>query len=247
MAAMGEAIPAARSAPKTFTALKLAMLDEAAIDQRLTHFDFRLFFYLASASDRETGIARRKQQVIAEALSVTRRAVQLSAGRLAEFEYISVLTKEGGSYTHGYVIEVGQANASSPFRNPKANADSPLARKRRTCTVKKANGAPAKGEPPFAPILPLRSLDVPLTGPMPDAVAASLRKWLGDDIFRSWFAKLTVAGVADGTVTLMAPSTFEAGRIMRDYEKPLIAAWGAVDPSIKRVAAFAAKPEVSKV
>ncbi|WP_168204701.1 hypothetical protein [Tardiphaga sp. vice304] len=155
MAAMGEVIPAARSALKTFTALKLAMLDEAAIDERLTHLDFRLFYYLASASDRETGIARRKQQVIAEALNVTRRAVQLSAGRLAASEYISVLIKEGGSYTHGYVIEVDRANASSLFQNPKANVDSPLARKRRTCTVKKANGDPDKGEPPFAPILPV--------------------------------------------------------------------------------------------
>jgi hypothetical protein len=239
---MGDVIPTARDAHKIFTTLKLAALDAAIIDARLTHLDFRLFYYLASASDWKTRVARRKQQVIAEALSVTRRAVQLSAGRLAALEYISVLVKEGGSYTHGYEIEVGKANASSGFQNPKANANSPLDRKRRTCTAKKANGDAEKGEPAFAPILPLYSLDIPLARPMPDVVVARLRKRVGDGVYRSWFAKITVAGVADGTVTLMAPSPFHATRIINEYEMPLLDAWRAIDPYIERVVAIALTP-----
>lgn len=46
--------------------MKLTALDAAASDQRLTHLDFRLLYYLASATDQETGIARRKQTVMAD-------------------------------------------------------------------------------------------------------------------------------------------------------------------------------------
>ena len=55
-----------RDALRSFTAMKLTALDAAASDQRLTHLDFRLLYYLASATDQETGIARRKQTVMAD-------------------------------------------------------------------------------------------------------------------------------------------------------------------------------------
>ncbi|QDM15433.1 hypothetical protein FNL55_05060 [Tardiphaga sp. vice352] len=81
---------------------------------------------------------------------------------------------------------------------------------------------------------------------MPDVIAISLRKRLGDDIFRSWFAKVTVAGVADGTVTLVAPSPFHATKIIIDYEVQLLVAWRAMDASIERVEAFASKPGIAR-
>ena len=77
---------------------------------------------------------------------------------------------------------------------------------------------------------------------MPDVVVARLRKRLGDAVCRSWFAKVTVASVADGTITLMAPSPFHATRIISEYEVPLLDAWRAIDPCIERVVAVALTP-----
>ena len=55
------------SAVQNFTARKLAAVDRLLVDKRATDLDFRVFWYLVSAADRETGIARRKQQTIADA------------------------------------------------------------------------------------------------------------------------------------------------------------------------------------
>lgn len=238
---MREAAPSVRSgAQKSFTALKFAALDAAAGDERLTHFDFRLFYYLASASDRETGVARRKQQVIANALGVTRRGVQLSAERLAEAGYVTVILKDGGSYTHGYKIMVRKENAGSSFEDVKANAASPMDRKRRTARAENANEGSEKGEPPFAPTLPLNSLYIPSSAqPLPEVVVARLRKRLGNDVFRSWFEKVTVGSVAAGVVTVFAPSAFIASRIINDHETLLLEAWRSLDPCVKQVAARA--------
>lgn len=236
---MPEAAPSVRSgAEKSFTALKLAALDSAASDERLTHFDFRLFYYLASASDRETGVARRKQQVIADALGVTRRGVQLSAQRLAEAGYIIVILKDGGSYTHGYKIMVRKENASSSFEEVKVNAASPMDRNGRTAKAKHANERSERGEPPFAPILPLKSLDIPSSGQrLPEVVVAHLKEGLGNDVFSSWFGRITVSGVSAGVVTMFAPSTYIARQIINHYERHLLKAWRALDPCVKQVTA----------
>jgi hypothetical protein len=145
------------SAVQNLTAQKLAAVDRLLVDKRATDLDFRVFWYLVSAADRETGIARRKQQ---------------SLDRLEAFSYIIVETKEGGTYASGYRIVLGKANADSSsvntnanvdssFVSTKANASSPFVERRRMRHAKKANATAEKGEPSFAPILPLNHLDIP--------------------------------------------------------------------------------------
>lgn len=225
-------------AKKSFTALKLAVLDAAARDQRLTHLDFRLLYYLASASDRQTGIARRKQRVIAAALGVTPRAIQLCTEHLVAAGYVTVITKEGGTYTHGYRIMVGKANANTSYSETEANPASSLSRKRRTERVEMANDSANKDEPPFAPTLPLRSLDYPSSAQLlPEVVIARLKEGLGNDRFISWFGRVTVGGIAAGVVTMFAPSTYIARQIINDYETRLLNAWRAFDPTVERVTA----------
>jgi hypothetical protein len=219
-----------RERAASFTALKFAMLDDAASDHRLTDLDFRLLYYLASATDRDTQIARRKQKVIAAALGVTRRAVQIGAERLSEFEYIVILTKDGGSYTNGYRIVL-----------EKANPDSPLARKRRTRSSKKANETGEKGERSFAPTLPFNSLEIPSRrrGPSSTDVlgpaSAALRQRFGDAVFVSWFSKVRLASETAGVVTLIAPTRFIRSHIEAQYSADLLRVWQSVSPTVERV------------
>ena len=223
---------------KSFTAIKLAALDRAAVDGRLTHLDFRLLYYLASAVDQETGIARRKQGVIADALGVTRRAVQLSLDRLSECGYLDIQTKDGGTYANGYVIAASKANHTSPL---KANGTSPFSKKRRTNTSKKANADAEKGELPFAPIFPFNSLEFPSASrPMPDVVLSNLRKRLGDDVCRCWFGKVAFVSAVDGVVTLVAQTRFLASHINTHFDAPLFDAWRAAEAGVDRVIVVAA-------
>jgi hypothetical protein len=76
-----------------FTARKLKLLDRANVDLRLTDQDYRVLSYISSAVDRETELARRKQQVISTALGKKSvRGVQISLNHLHEFGYLKFET-----------------------------------------------------------------------------------------------------------------------------------------------------------
>jgi hypothetical protein len=64
---------------------------------------------------------------------------------------------------------------------------------------------------------------------------------------RAGSPRFKVAGVADGTVTLVAPSPFHATRIINEYEMPLLDAWRAMDQSIQRIAALASTPGIARI
>lgn len=229
------------SAAQIFTAQKLAAVDRLLIDKRATDLDFRVFWYLVSASDRETGIARRKQQTIADALRRTRRGVQQSLDRLAAHAFIIIETKEGGTYANGYRIVLEKAsedslsvstnaNRDSSFVRTKANPTSPFAGRRRKGHEKKANGAAEKGEPPFAPILPLNHLDIPSRAWVgrPKGLGPAgtvLQQDIGNDVFHAWFSKVTIESETEEKLVLRAPSKFFASRLRRDYEIAMLRAW----------------------
>lgn len=224
----------------SYTSQKLAMLDRAMADGRLTDLDFRVLYYLASAADRETGIARRKQAVIAGAVQRTRRAIQISTDRLSEFGYLIILTKDGGSYTNGYRLIVEKTNKGSPFESKKANVDSPYAKKRRMRTAKKANGSAEKGEPSFAPILPFNSLDTPSRARGPSSTdvlgpAAALERRLGSEKFSSWFGGVSIVEETEDTITLKAPTKFKANYLIQHFETDILAAWQVTKPSVVHI------------
>ena len=223
-----------RDTGENITALKLTSLDWANVDMRLTHQDFRLLYFLASAADRQTGLARRKQRVIAAALGVTVRAVQISAERLSEFGYIAIKTKDGGTYTNGYQLLFGNANSGSPSENTKANPGSPFAEKRRTRVAKKANGDVEKGEPPFVPTLPFSSREIPLRARGPSAryglgpAGALLKQKLGAILYRTWFGNLKLEMETSDEITLSAPTTFIADHVRQTYRDEMLEAWPTV-------------------
>ena len=143
-----------------FTARKLANVDRAAADQRLSHLDFRLLWLLASAADRKTGIARRKQSYLAEMLGVHRRTVQRCRDRLVSFGYLIPIGKKPGGNVSGYNIFTSKKAALvSPSEKGGAGAASDDGQG--GAGVQRGGAGVQKGGPPTAPILPLKSLEIP--------------------------------------------------------------------------------------
>ena len=143
-----------------FTARKLANVDRAAADERLSHLDFRLLWLLASAADRKTGIARRKQSDLAEMLGVHRRTVQRCRDRLVSFGYLIPIGKKPGGNVSGYNIFTSKKAALvSPSEKGGAGAASDDGQG--GAGVQRGGAGVQKGGPPTAPILPLKSLEIP--------------------------------------------------------------------------------------
>jgi hypothetical protein len=230
-----------RAISESFTSLKLSALDRALEDDRLTDLDFRLFYYLCSATDRRTQAARRKQKVMAAALRRTPRAVQICIERLRLFQYITIETKDGGTYANAYRVVLEKANPDSCSENTKANLDSSFGEKRRTVYRKKANGDAQKGEPSFVPILPLKSLEIPsrVRGPSsPDGLGPAgeqIRRIVGVANYRSWFSELAIVSETDDVVTLSAPSRFRRDRLVERFETEILEAWQLVKPTVTRI------------
>jgi hypothetical protein len=230
-----------RAISDNFTSLKLSALDRALNDRRLTDLDFRLFYYLCSATDRQTQVARRKQKIIAATLCRTTRAVQISIDRLRQFQYIIVETKEGGMYANAYRVVLEMANVDSPSENTNANLDSSFGEKRRTDHRKKANGDTQKGEPSFAPILPLKSPKIPSRARGPSSpnglgpAGEQISRTVGAANYQSWFSEVSIVSETANVVTLSAPSRFRRDRIVERFEMDILEAWQLVRPTITRI------------
>src|SRR5258708_34872123 len=109
-----------------FTAQKLWCLDQVLRDKRATHLDFRLTYYVGSVTDRATGEARFKQSTAAEALNVTRRAIQISSERLKSLGHFDISFKPGRSHLNGYRLCLEKANLASPIDAESTNPASPF-------------------------------------------------------------------------------------------------------------------------
>jgi hypothetical protein len=86
------------------TARKLRRLDQILRDPRATHLDFRVAYYIGSVTDRARGEARFKQGTAADALGVTRRAIQQSTERLRALRHININFAPGRGHLNGYSL-----------------------------------------------------------------------------------------------------------------------------------------------
>lgn len=66
-------------------------------------------------------------------------------------------------------------------------------------------------------------------------VKQRLRTELGEDIFSSWFARLELDSVADGTVTLSVPTRFLKSWIQSHYVERVLAHWRAECSDLRRI------------
>lgn len=237
-----------------FTARKLWCLDQVLRDKRATHFDFRLAYYIASVTDRATGEARFKQVTAAEALGVTRRAIQLSSERLKTLGHCDISFTPGRSHVNGYrlclekanvgsSLEQESRNAGSPISDLKANGGSPFQStkgerpdtKRRTARPEKANGHSHQSIPCLIPCLIPKRASAPAVAEALAALGTSLEARLGPDQARSWFGKAAVTDVVGDTLMLELPNKFIAHRIRSNFQPDLLACCSALVPGIKVV------------
>jgi len=228
-------------AADNFTAQKLAAIDRALYDSRVSHLDFRVLYYLASATDRETRLAKRKQKTIAAALNIKIRTVQLSLGRLHDFGYIIFETKEGGTYVNSYRLVLLGVNGSSALDNEKANSNSPFVKKRRIKREEKTYSGVQKDESSFVHDLPFNSHNIPsrLRTPFSANTLGSLgpiiRGRIGDDLFNTWFGDVQIAGDSSCVGTLVCSTKFRCHYVKSKFEYEILACWRSLDPLKERV------------
>ena len=68
-----------------------------------------------------------------------------------------------------------------------------------------------------------------------DRVRRRLRAELGEDIFKSWFARVDLEEMNTGVVRLSVPTVFLKGWIKSHYGDRLLALWREEDDSVRRI------------
>jgi chromosomal replication initiator protein len=66
-------------------------------------------------------------------------------------------------------------------------------------------------------------------------VKGRLRAEIGDDVFSSWFARMDLEGLEEGTVRLSVPTRFLKSWIQSHYAERVLACWQAEQDTISRV------------
>jgi hypothetical protein len=97
------------------TSRKLWCLDQAMRDRNVTDLDFRVLYYIGHSIDRETGEARRKQSMIADAVGAKRRSVQRCIERLETLGHLRTSFAPGRSKVNGYCLCLEKATLESPL------------------------------------------------------------------------------------------------------------------------------------
>jgi len=62
-----------------------------------------------------------------------------------------------------------------------------------------------------------------------------LRAEVGDDVYSSWFARMDLEGIEDGTVRLSVATRFLKSWIQSHYAERVLACWQAQDPKVSRI------------
>ncbi len=242
-----------------FTAQKLWCLDQVLRDKRATHLDFRLAYYVGSVTDRTTGEARFKQSTAADALNVTRRAIQISSERLKSLGHFDISFKPGRSHLNGYRLCLEKANVASPiddestnpaspFEDRKANPASPIqdmkgerpAQKRRTATHEKANRHSHQSSLVSIPcLIPSRARE-PNNADAFGSLGAAIGVRLGADKFQAWFRTAEIVDIASDSLTLELSTKFLADYVTTHFLTDVTDICKAIQPTIERVKIVAA-------
>lgn len=219
-----------------FTAHKLANLGRATTDPRLSHLDVRLLCHLMlSVADGQTGIIRRAQADLAEALRITRRSVQLCRDHLVDFGYLEAIGKRRSGYVSGYKIVTPERRTYvrlAAADHEKANLHSPIgeptfAYRRTAIRTNTSLSSPLKNLPsdptdtePAGLAAPLKAL-----GPLASH-EAELRSLLGER-FRALAMGQVIELTGDGELVIATPTPTTQKMIRQDCEADLLAFTGA--------------------
>ncbi|MBR0945915.1 DnaA N-terminal domain-containing protein [Bradyrhizobium liaoningense] len=232
---------------REINARKFANVDRAAVDPRLTDFDYRLLGLMVKLA--RGGVVHELQKDLAQAhgKEASVRAVQRSRDRLVWFGYLVPIRKSTYSV-------LGRATLQSPLEDDPTVAFDETATEQGDPVVQKGDPVVQKCDPPFvhsslSPLVsPSHTIDTE-SSPAPrqraDAALGAglngqsglgelgerLRQRIGDAKFESWFGdgKAELVEQTADRVTLAAKSQFLASYIANNFESQILAcAPGAV-------------------
>ena len=66
-------------------------------------------------------------------------------------------------------------------------------------------------------------------------VKERLRAEVGEDVYSSWFARMDLEAIEDGSVRLSVPTRFLKSWIQSHYAERVLACWQAQDAKVNRV------------
>lgn len=237
------------AAAKAFTARKLALADQVRHDGRLSASTRLIGAEICSLTNVKTGYSWASVEFLAEKLTVTDRTIKRAIVALREAGYITI-EKVGRNNRYRPVFEALEKGTNCPLSETEQGTFCPPSEPER--------GHP---RPEQGTILPENrgqksppiSLEISLgisaraeagAGGAPGGAARAgnfdlglpgvlLRKRLGDGKFASWLGKIGVVSLADGELTLSAPSRFIADYIKTNFTELIIDCWrlerGGVD------------------
>jgi hypothetical protein len=243
--------------------LRAEWVDVMALDQDLSNNALRVACVIGSYINKFRGDAYPRMETIAEKMRASARTVWAGVHELEARGYLVVKRRSLGTYTRklkdGTESEVklaggkGVANLYQPaFERSQIFATTTRTKLAERCDLywsERSQKRVAKVATDCDPTLTSSSKKNPahLTGPScPDGlgpVGARLRQHLGEDVYRSWFNKVTIKTETPELVVLSAPTRLHVSRIQQDYADKVLRAWQAITPTIQRVeVVVAARP-----
>jgi hypothetical protein len=239
--------------------LRLDWVDVMALDPNLSDAAFRVACIIGWHLNKHHGDTFLKQSTIAQIWGKCDRTAWAATKEIERAGYLIIGRREFGVRSDGRKMYGGRgaANSYRPALDRSQLSATDRGQKlairceqfasagsqNRASTIatnceptlafsssKKKNPSRARDDEPGAT---LRA--APVDDPRWHAVKRRLESRLGTDVVVSWFGHVTFRGVSEEVVTLSAPTGFIRSWIDQTYTEPLLAAWHAEMPLVRRV------------
>jgi hypothetical protein len=217
--------------------VRMEWTDVMALDAELSPIAFKVASVVGTHLNNYSGHTYVTQQTIARVMALSLRTVQKAIVELEKRGYLIVRRRELGTRSDGRRVCGGRgvANTYVPAFERTQVASTNIGRKLAVRCVRsweqRTQNAARKDAAGCVPTLRDNSLMSHRLGAEGDLLLARL----GRDVFRSWFRDVEVKGVADDTLTLLAPTTFIRNWIKNHFTNDVLACWQKVQPAIMRV------------
>lgn len=218
---------------------------------------FIALFHLYNEADRKTGLTAMSHKHMGKLLGCHEKHAQKIMAKLVKDKHIGVVRRRIGNRSDGAAVfgahggvsvynllVAEEAESTAPMRCNEARSTADL----------RCNEAPQSDPDSTASQFSKHRISTPhtlypLNSPKNpydfDALTSGEATWLsvkdvlthrfGTDVCKSWFDKLKLGNIADGIVTLIAPTRFLQSRVTNDYLPTIEEAWKHEQPQIERV------------
>ena len=221
-----------------------AWLNAVKFDHDLPASCFKVAFQMAlktnGAEFKKSGqlVTWQSEPTMAAAIQMSERTVRDMVSRLQAAGYLEIKTGRGRGHSNRYTLTIPQnRQRTAGFTEPKTGSGLPqLDRQNRQSDVLKPAVQRIKTGSRLPPNLSIRELsnlcpepnrETELGGPRQRADALgpldeALRRKIDPDNFKAWLSKASFVSLADGTITLSAPTRFIAEQIANRFERQIL-------------------------